>query len=196
MNDPAAEQADWLRQLSELHGYLEGHFELTTGRHSNQFFMLARLTERPWMLKLWAERLAGTIVDQCGPISAVVGPAMGGILPAYAIGSEMKGVRVLFAEKSSDQTMVLKRGFRVDAGEPVVVVEDAVTTGSSVMKVIRALETEGAAVRAVATLVDRTAGRAALPVPLLSVVSLEIASWIPSECPLCASGMALTRPKS
>jgi len=190
-----AEQEQWMQQLQDVGAYLEGHFELTTGRHSGQFFMLARLTERPWILAQWAKQLASQ-VHTLGPLGAVVGPAMGGIIPGYAVAQELKGVRMIFAEKGPDQTMVLRRGFRIELDEPVVVVEDAVTTGASVTKVIEAVEGMGGRVMAVAALVDRTGGQSPWAIPLLSVVSVAIPSWIPSQCPLCASEVALIRPKA
>ncbi len=189
------EQDVWLQQLAEIGAYLEGHFELTTGRHSRYFFLLARLTERPWLLAQWAKELVARLQDD-GPVGAVVGPAMGGIIPGYAVAQEMKGVRMIFAEKGPDQAMVLRRGFQLALDEPVVVVEDAVTTGASVSKVIDAVEGQGARVVAVAALVDRTGGKAPWAIPLRSVVSLDIPSWLPEQCPLCASQMALVRPKS
>lgn len=183
-----------LRELAEVGGYLEGHFELTTGRHSNQFFMLARLTERPWLLSRWAKELAEQL-GEVGPLDAVVGPAMGGILPGYAVAQEMKGVRMIFAEKGPDQSMVLRRGFHVEPGAPVVVVEDAVTTGSSVSKVIHTLQANGARIKAVATLVDRTGGASPWAIPFFSVVSIAVPSWLPADCPLCDSQLPLIRPK-
>lgn len=190
-----ANQEQRMHQLSEIGAYLEGHFELTTGRHSNQFFMLARLTERPWLLRDWAKALAEGL-DRVGRISQVVGPAMGGIIPGYAVAEQLKGVRMIFAEKASDGTMALRRGFRVEPGEPVVVVEDAVTTGGSVSKVINVIEASGGRVLAVGTLVDRTGGHAPWTIPLVSVVSVAVPSWQPSECPLCEAKLPLVRPKA
>ena len=100
------------------------------------------------------------------------------------------------SQKGPDQTMVLRRGFRIELDEPVLVVEDAVTTGASVTKVIEAVEGMGGRVMAVAALVDRTGGQSPWAIPLLSVVSVAIPSWIPSQCPLCASEVALIRPKA
>lgn len=182
-----------LDTLASVGAYLSGHFLLTTGRHSDRFFLLARLTEHPEMLQSWAEALAARLASYRP--GAVIGPAMGGVIPAYAVALAMKGPRALFCEKDESGSMILKRGFRIDPGESVVVVEDAVTTGSSVSKVIEVVEREGGTVRAVAALVDRTGGRAPWPYPYETVLSLQVESWLPEACPLCRAGVALTAPK-
>ncbi len=184
----------WIEELERVGALLRGHFQLTTGRHSATFFLLARLTERPWVLARWAQELARQ-VTAVGPVSTVVGPAMGGVIPAYAVAQEMRGVRALFAEKE-DGGMVFRRGFALEPGEPVAVVEDVVTTGSSVGQVMQAVEASGAVVRVVAALVNRTGGDSLGTVPLLSVVHLQAPSWPADACPLCAGDLPLVRPKA
>lgn len=181
--------------LEQCGAYLHGHFLLTTGLHSDQFFLLARLTERPELLDAWALALA----QQLQPYGAktVVGPAVGGIIPAYAVARQWDGARVLFAEKDDGGAMRFKRGFGIEPGEPVVVVEDAVTTGSSVAKVIDAVKQEGGQVAAVGALVDRSQGLLRFQEPLVSLVKLgDIPHWQADECPLCRQAVPLTRPKS
>ncbi len=188
------EDSAWIDELEQVGALLRGHFQLTTGRHSDTFFLLARLTERPWVMARWAKELARQVI-LVGPVSAVVGPAMGGVIPAYAVAQEMRGVRALFAEKEDDGTMAFRRGFALEPGEPVAVVEDVVTTGSSVAKVISAVEAAGAVVSAVAALVNRTREGALGAVPLVSVVRVAAPSWPADACPLCAGDMPLVRPK-
>lgn len=187
------ESTERLDELEEIGAYLSGHFLLTTGRHSDRFFLMARLSERPRLMQRWAEQLANAI--RPFQPAAIVGPAMGGVIPAYAVALALGGVRAMFCEKEGSGEMALKRGFRLDPGEEVVVVEDAVTTGASVAKVIAAVARAGGRVAAVAALVDRTGGRAPWPVPLLSVLSLTVKSWEPEQCPLCRAGRELTEPK-
>lgn len=181
--------------LREVGAYLQGHFLLTTGRHSDQFFLLARLTEYPERLRPWVETLA----LQLKPYGArtVVGPAVGGIIPAFAVSALLPESRMLFAEKDETGGMRFKRGFRLEAGEPVVVVEDAVTTGSSVDKVVQAVRQAGGMVRAVGALVDRTENPIAhwdFPFHAVTRVA-KVSSWEPADCPLCQAGIALERPK-
>jgi orotate phosphoribosyltransferase len=187
-------KAAWMR-LEESGAYLKGHFLLTTGRHSNQIFLLARLTERPDWLSPWAEALAGRLEPyRC---HTVVGPAVGGIIPAYAVAGYWPGARMLFAEKSDDGMMRFKRGFRIEPGEKVVVVEDAVTTGSSVAKVVAAVKEQGGLVQAVGALIDRSEGSLRFSEPLVSLIQTgHIPNWDPQDCPLCQQGMPLSRPKS
>lgn len=183
------------QSLKESGAHLDGHFLLTTGRHSNQFFLLARLTEHPNLLTPWAEALAKRLKPYRP--TTVVGPAVGGIIPAYAVASFLPQTRVLFAEKSEDGGMAFKRGFRIGSGERVVVVEDAVTTGSSVKKVVDAVQKLGGATVAVGALVDRSQGGLRFQEPLEALLRVtDIPNWDPAECPLCREGVELTRPKS
>ncbi|POB09299.1 orotate phosphoribosyltransferase [Sulfobacillus sp. hq2] len=187
-------QAGTLEDLQEVGAYLQGHFLLTTGRHSDTFFLLARLTEWPQRLIPWIEILR----ERLGDISArtVVGPAVGGIIPAYQLASTMGNARVLFAEKDTDGSMQFRRGFHLEPGEPVVIVEDAITTGFSVGKVMEAVERQGGRVVAVGTLVNRSQVPLPWDVPVASVLQLTgVRNWAPDECPLCQQGLPLTAPK-
>lgn len=183
-----------LADLEDVGAYLRGHFLLTTGRHSDQFFLFARLTEYPHRLRPWVRLLA----ERLRPYGArtVAGPAVGGIIPAYAVAAEWPDTRVIFAEKDEAQGMTFKRGFQLKAGEPVVVVEDAVTTGSSVRRVVDAVARLGGTVVAVGALIDRSGGQADWGCPFESVLRLTVPSWLPEECPLCRADIPLTRPKS
>ncbi|PSR29986.1 MAG: orotate phosphoribosyltransferase [Sulfobacillus thermosulfidooxidans] len=187
--------AGTLEDLREIGAYLQGHFLLTTGRHSDTFFLLARLTERPDKLRAWISLLQ----EQMQDIEArtVVGPAMGGIIPAYQLAALRPSNRVIFAEKGEGGKMVFRRGFQLEVGEPVIIVEDAVTTGSSVNKVIDAVIDQGAHVAAVGCLVNRTQNQS-VPwrVPFFSVLNVSgIQNWAPDDCPLCRQGIPLTKPK-
>ncbi|WP_053958578.1 orotate phosphoribosyltransferase [Sulfobacillus thermosulfidooxidans] len=187
--------AGTLEDLREIGAYLQGHFLLTTGRHSDTFFLLARLTERPDKLRAWISLLQ----EQMQDISArtVVGPAMGGILPAYQLAALRPSNRVIFAEKGEGGNMVFRRGFQLEKGEPVIIIEDAVTTGSSVNKVIDAVRDQGAHVAAIGCLVNRTQDqRVPWTVPFFSVLNVSgIQNWAPDDCPLCHQGIPLTKPK-
>lgn len=181
--------------LKEVGAYLEGHFLLTTGRHSNQFYLFARLTEHPDVLKPWAETLAERLAEF--NTKTVVGPAVGGIIPAYAVASFWTGSRVLFAEKDGQGVMAFKRGFHIEPGESVLVVEDAVTTGSSVAQVVSAVKNAGGLVKAVGALIDRSQGPLRFEEPLVALLRAgNIPNWDPNECPLCQGGVPLSKPKS
>lgn len=180
--------------LGEVGAHLRGHFQLTTGRHSDQFFLFARLTERPDRLRPWAQALAQELKEF--GVSTVVGPAIGGIIPAFAVAQYIPESRVLFAEKGGE-IMELKRGFRLAKEEPVIVIEDAVTTGGSVRKTMAAVQRAGGEVRAIGALIDRSGGTIDWDVPFKAVLTVDnIVSYLPEECPLCQEGIPLTRPKS
>ncbi len=177
--------------LTESGAWLRGHFLLTSGLHSDQFLIMARAFERPtWGRQLG--RLVAELFRQDG-VQAVVGPAMGGVLLAYEVAAAL-GCRALYTEKT-ETGMALKRGFRLAAGERVLVVEDAVSTGGSVKKVLEHLRSQPALVVGVAAVADRSGGRAAFPVPFRSAWSLEVSQWTADACPLCAKGVPLSRPK-
>ena len=184
-----------LHLLREAGAYLTGHFLLTTGRHSDQFFLFARLTERPDLLAPWTDELARRLAPL--GVKTVIGPAVGGIIPAFAVAQQWPGSRVLFAEKDGEGGMRFKRGFHIEPGEPVIIVEDAVTTGSSVAKVVDAVRQAQGRVAAVGALVDRSSGALRFAEPLIALLRVDnIPNWDPDECPLCRQQVPLTRPKS
>ncbi len=187
------ESQDEVLELFRTTGVLlEGHFLLTSGKHSPMFLQCSQVMQHPQYAEKLGRALA-TMFHERG-ISAVVGPAMGGIILAYEVARHL-GVRGLFAEKDGER-MVFRRGFQLSNGEPVLVVEDAVTTGGSVHRVIEAVQAEGAQVVGVAMLVDRSAGAVNFGVDQRALVELNIPSYTPDECPLCASGTPLTVPKA
>lgn len=171
---------------------IEGHFKLTSGRHSPVFLQCSQVMQHPKQ----AARLAAALAERLAPLSpdAVIGPAMGGIILAYEVARAL-GVRAIFAERQ-DGTMTLRRGFRISPGERFVVVEDAVSTGGSVREVVTVVKERGAEVVGVGMLVDRTGGKAEFGVPTYSLLSLTVASHAAEECPMCQAGILLTLPKS
>lgn len=171
----------------------EGHFLLTSGRHSGTFFLLAMLFQYPARAEVVGRRLAELLVE-FRP-DAVVGPALGGIIPAFLVAREL-GARALFAEKTGEgNRMALRRGFRVEPGERCVVVEDTVTLGGSAQATIRAVEEAGGQVVAVGCVVDRSGGRARFDVPFRALLEAPVADYPPERCPLCAAGVPLVSPK-
>ncbi|MDP2872670.1 MAG: orotate phosphoribosyltransferase [Bacillota bacterium] len=171
---------------------IEGHFKLTSGRHSPMFLQCSQVMQHPRQ----AARLAGALAETLAPLGAdaVIGPAMGGIILAYEVGRVL-GVRAIFAERQ-DGTMTLRRGFRIEPGERFVVVEDAVSTGGSVREVMNVVTERGGEVVGVGMLVDRSGGKTDFGVPAHSLLSLTVPSYAPPECPLCREGVPLTLPKS
>ncbi len=178
--------------LKETGVIMDGHFLLTSGRHSARFLQCSQLLQYPEQAEKVCRLAAAPFKDK--QVQTVIGPAMGGVIMAYETARAL-GARALFAERSEKDLMVLKRGFRVEVGERVLVVEDAVTTGGSVRKVFDLLEKSGVEIVGVSILIDRTAGKLKFEVPVHSLVSMDIESYAPHECPLCRDGIPLKQPK-
>lgn len=175
---------------------LEGHFRLTSGLHSPRYLQCARVLMDPAQATALGALLADALRPHLGgeTPSAVVAPAIGGILVAHEVARGLGG-RALFTERQ-DGTMTLRRGFTLDAGEPVVVVEDVITTGGSTREVLDAVRALGARVLAVGSLVDRSGGQAALGVPRASLLTVDAPTYSAEACPLCASGSRAEKPGS
>ncbi|MCR4963480.1 MAG: orotate phosphoribosyltransferase [Firmicutes bacterium] len=172
---------------------LEGHFRLTSGRHAAYYMQCAKLLQYPDAAGPLCEQLAGQFADE--HIDTVVGPATGAIIIAYEVARALK-TKALFTERENG-VMCLRRGFEIKPGSRVLVVEDVVTTGGSVKEVIEVVRGFGAEVAGVGVLVDRSNGKIDFGVPLKALVSLEIESFPPENCPLCKEGkLELVKPGS
>ena len=177
----------------------EGHFVLTSGRHSNQFFLLPHLFQYPALTEQVCAAMAAQVDGL--EIETVVGPATGGIVLAYEVARQIglrrggKGPRAIFTEKTEDGKMALKRGWSLAPGEKVLMVEDAVTTGGSVAKAMEAIKGFEPAIQAVACITDRSGGTVDFGVPLRALVTLQVESWAPDQCPLCGQGVPVVKPK-
>lgn len=184
---------DEVRRILEAAGAVRaGHFRLTSGLHSDLFLLCAQVMQHPDHAARLAEAIAEPYHGQ--RVETVIGPALGGIILAYEVARHL-GARAIFAEKSGGAVMVLRRGFTLDPGERVLVVEDALTTGGSIRKVIDVVHAAGAEVIGAAVLVDRSGGRMDLGVPVRSLLTLEVSSWDADHCPLCRAGVPLVEPK-
>ncbi|MBN1825602.1 MAG: orotate phosphoribosyltransferase [Candidatus Eisenbacteria bacterium] len=171
---------------------LRGHFLLRSGKHAERYLQSALLLSRPPLAEKAGETLAD-LIREFGP-RTILAPALGGIVIGHETARAL-GARAIFAERREDR-FLLRRGFRLAPGEPVAVVEDVVTTGGSLRSVIDMAERLGAKVVAVAALVDRSEGRARIPVPFRPAATLELAVYDPASCPLCREGIPIDEPGS
>jgi len=179
-----------INQLKESEALLEGHFVLSSGRHSNRYCQCAKLLQFPHraekVLSIVAEKLKDT------PIDIVVGPAMGGIVVAYELGRQL-GATAMFTERENGK-MVLRRGFEIHPAQRVLVAEDVVTTGKSSLETIEVLKQHGADVVGIACIANRSTSD--IGYPIFDATKLEIESWEPENCPLCKEGIPCVKPGS
>lgn len=177
--------------LKESDALLEGHFLLSSGKHSDKYVQCAKLLQYPKK----AEEVCGFIKEKLEgeEIDIVCGPAMGGIIIAYELGRAL-GVPAIFTERV-DNKMTLRRGFEIKEGQKVLIVEDVVTTGKSSLETKKVLEEYGGEVVGIASLVDRTGG-ADIGVKLFPAISLDIKTYDPEDCPLCKQGLEVVKPGS
>lgn len=163
---------------------MNGHFRLTSGRHSNQYMQCAQVLKYPDYTEELARHIAEHFMND--NIELVIGPAMGGIIVAYEVARQLK-VPGIFTERQ-DSVMTLRRNFEIKPGTRVLVVEDVVTTGGSVKEVIEVVKEAGGIVAGVGVLVDRSNGSVDFGVKQVAVLTMNIESWEPDNCPLCQEG--------
>ena len=181
---------DVVQILKECGALLEGHFLLSSGKHSNRYCQCAKLMQYPdkteKAVSLIAEKVKNLEID------VVVGPAMGGITAAYELGRQL-GVRAIFTERENN-VMTLRRGFEINPGEKVLIMEDVVTTGKSSVETADVLESLGGKVIGIGCIVDRKASE--IHLPIYSAVELEFDTYEADNCSLCKDGSPPVKPGS
>jgi orotate phosphoribosyltransferase len=171
---------------------LEGHFKLSSGLHSNRYLQSALVLQYPE----FAEALGVALAERTRHLqpTVVLSPALGGIVIGQEVGRAL-GVRAIFAERQ-DGTLVLRRGFTLEASDRVLLVEDVITTGGSTRETAAVAESHGAVVTAAAAIVDRGSDPARLSLPMQTLVRLDVPTHQPDTCPLCANGVPVVKPGS
>lgn len=180
-----------LDSLRDAGAILHGHFQLTSGRHSDTYVQCARVLEDPALTTRLAAAMAESVADR--GIDVVAAPAVGGIIIGFAVAQAL-GVRFIFTERQHG-TMTFRRSFTVSPGERVLVVEDVVTTGGSVAEVIDLVRKSGGEVVAVASIIDR-GGEKAFSAEFQPLLRLQVESMEPHDCPQCAEGTPINSPGS
>lgn len=176
--------------LKESGALLEGHFLLSSGKHSDKYVQCAKLLQHPKMAEKALEPIVKKLKDL--DIDIIVGPAMGGIIVAYELGRQLNKPAI-FTEREEGQ-MTIKRGFNIKSGQKVLIAEDVVTTGKSAYEAIRVVEGHGAIVVGIASIVDRSNGD--IKYPLYSASKLEINTFDEGNCPMCLHGETIIKPGS
>lgn len=184
-----------LELLKKSESLLEGHFLLSSGKHSNRYIQCAKVCMYPERIAAICQIIKEKLQADNVQVDCVVGPAMGGIIVAYELARALD-VRAMFTERENN-IMTLRRGFQVHKGEKVLIVEDVVTTGKSSLESIVVLKEQGAEIVGIASIVDRTNGKLQAPYKLYPAISLQVQAYDASECPLCAEGkLQLVKPGS
>ena len=171
---------------------LEGHFRLTSGLHSSGYLQCALVLQHPQH----AEALGRAIADRVRDLrtTVVLSPALGGVVIGHEVGRAL-GVRAIFAERQ-DGALALRRGFTLDPGDRVLVVEDVMTTGGSTRETMQVAKAAGGQVVGAASIVDRSGGTISFDVPFTSLLAIALPTYEPEKCPLCAQGLPVVKPGS
>ena len=177
---------DIMQVFYDSQAILKGHFQLTSGKHANQYMQCAQVLKYPEKAALLISELKSKLT---GRYDLVVGPAIGGILVAYEMARQL-GVPTLFTERENGK-MSLRRGFQIEPGQRVLVVEDVITTGGSVQEAIDCVREAGGIVDEAAVLVDRSGGKHVLQVPVTSLLEIQLTTYDPEDCPMCANSKAV-----
>jgi orotate phosphoribosyltransferase len=190
------EQNDALSLFRRAGAYLEGHFRLSSGLHSPGYMQSALVLQNP----ADAEALGAALASQLRELrpQVVLSPALGGIIIGHEVARAF-GVRSMFAERAPaapPPALGLRRGFTLEPGERVVVVEDVFTTGGSTRETIEVAKAAGAKVVGAAAIVDRSGGAIDFGVPYKTLITLSLPTYEQAKCPLCAQGVPLTKPGS
>jgi orotate phosphoribosyltransferase len=183
---------DARRAFESAGAFLQGHFVYTSGRHGADYLEKFRILEDP---KATTE-LAGLIAERFRPLKPelVAGPTTGGIILAFEVARQL-GVDGVYVERGETGGRVLRRGFEISPDSRVLVVDDVVTTGGSLVETQACIANAGGVVIGVGVLADRTAGRVKTNVPFYACLTVDFPSYPPDECPLCAIGIPVTPPR-
>lgn len=186
------EREEILKALTDTGAVRHGHFQLTSGRHSDTYIQCARVLEDPTLTLKLAHEAVGRL-PQGLDIDLVASPAVGGILWGFAV-AQVLDRKMIFSERK-EGTMVFRRSFEVPQGARVLVCEDVVTTGGSVKEVCDLVKEAGGTVVAVCSMIDRGGARK-FDNPFYPLIELPTPSWDPAECDLCKRGVSIDSPGS
>jgi orotate phosphoribosyltransferase len=168
--------------------FLQGHFVYTSGRHGADYLEKFRILEDPAATTTLAAMIAEHF-GSAGP-RLVAGPTTGGIILAFEVARQL-GVNAVYVERGQPGGRELRRGFAIPPGARVLVVDDVVTTGGSLVETTACIRDAGGEVIGIGVLADRTAGRTRAELPFFACLTLDFPSYLPGECPLCARGIPL-----
>lgn len=186
------ETTNWETVFESCGAILNGHFLLSSGRHSDRYVQCAKVLEDPQR----AETLGRVLVEKVSePFETVIAAPLGGLLIGHEV-ARAAGRRFLFAERAKDGAMTLRRGFAVNPGERILVVEDVITTGRTTRELLALLQASGAKTVGLVTIVDRSKTHRVDEHEILSALRLPIETFESEVCPLCKDGVPVVKPGS
>ncbi|MGD1148481.1 MAG: orotate phosphoribosyltransferase [Thermoanaerobaculaceae bacterium] len=183
-----------LDDMTAAGALLAGHFKLSSGRHSSRYLQCALYLADPARAEAAGRQLAARLKNAAAQL--VAAPALGGVIIGHEVARALEDVPFFFTERA-DGVMTLRRGFRIEPGCRVLVVEDVVTTGGSTREVMDVVTEQGGVVVGVGAIVNRS-GQENLfaPLPFTALLTVDVPSYPAEACPLCASGVPITKPGS
>ena len=170
-----------LELLKKSNALLEGHFLLSSGKHSDRYIQCAKLIAHPNYCEEVAKIIAEKIKENSIKVDLCVGPAMGGIIIAYEVARAL-GVPAIFNERV-DNLMTLRRGFEIEEGANVIIVEDVITTGKSSFETVDVIKNHGGNVLALTSIVNRSKKDEINGLPIISATKLDINTWDADDLP-------------
>ena len=174
--------------------YLEGHFLLSSGLHSPNYMQCARLLQYPEVASDLGVRIQEKLRTEVSAVDLVLSPALGGVIIGHEV-ARAWNVPFLFCERDQKE-FKLRRGFQIQEGQNVVVIEDVVTTGGSTKETIAVAHAEGATITGIGSIVDRSIRPLEFPAAYVSLLKLPLEQYSPDTCPLCAAGIPVVKPGS
>jgi orotate phosphoribosyltransferase len=195
MTDASLRDASVESLFAQAGALLDGHFLLKSGRHAGRYLEKFLVLQHPRYGVELCRRLAGAVTPYRPTL--IVGPTTGGVLLSFETARQLGGsVRAAFAEPVAEGGRALRRGWSVGPDDRVVIVDDILTTGASLLETVDAVRAAGVEPVAAAMLVDRSTEPVELAFPLHSLGRIQIPSWPSAECPLCADDVPLRKPGS
>ena len=185
------QQQEILRIFKESDALLNGHFKLTSGRHSDIYYEKFMILKRPRLCEKVCIEMARLFEND--NVELVVGPTTGGIIIAFEVAKYL-GVNSIYAEAAEGgRGRIFKRGFHIDEGTRVLIVDDVLTTGRSIFEVVELVNSYKAKIVGIGEFLDRSNGRVKFDYPFKALATVEANAWEPGECPLCQKGTPLTQ---
>lgn len=185
-------QQEILSLFKQSGALLDGHFKLTSGRHSDIYYEKFTLLKNPAVCTRICKEFADRFKSK--GVQTVVGPTTGGIIIAYDVARYLE-IESIYAEagEAGEAGRIFKRGFSLEKGQKIVIVDDILTTGKSLFEVIDLVNQYEAEIVGLGVLLDRSGGKVKFDYPLEALASVDADSWEPADCPMCLKGEELTQ---